>query len=427
MLNFKIIKTVFQTLMILAVIWGTFFIVASAYNKLENNNLNFIPASADIIIQIDTKSLMKQSISGLIKHKDNDFIQLLKDLSSESGAPKETNPNGIAYNTDVILFKLPNKGGIGAIFNLRNSDYFSEYYAKKSELSVAVNEHVGMILFTPQPNNENSTTAHTLLAGSHVKLANEETEESLVIWTKNTHQEFDKATVQIMDSVVKIEGEIANQFEQTPGINPIMPNGFHATLATIPATFNDSIQNRFGDSIPTIAGISFNYFGTELIEEPEFLIAPLGDFLIEFEDSVNIEYFKEYFLKTPIIDSIVDNKFYYGPKLYHTHQLSDQLIYFGVDDYETIKHSNSSPLVHLSGDLTQLTLIEGGGFFKRVMEIIPSYGASKLLASKIELFDISLIEDTPSTSIIEGEIKMKDNASASVEFLRFLLIGQFLQ
>ena len=419
MLNFKIIKPAIQTVFILTVIWGIYFIAASAYNKLDNNNLNFIPETSDLVIQIDTKTLLSKSVTGVIKNEDNDFIQLLHDLSSEDGGMRTSKPNGIELSSDVILFKLNDEDLIGALFNLRNAESFKNSFSENKNIVIETKGNVGILLHSIEQENKTSINTRRYLDGPFLDLNFQSAEESIVIWTRNENK-FNRATLEIFDSLVKIDGEVANQLELSPSINPLFIDGFHTTISNIPENFNDSIKNRFGDTIPAISGISLNYFGTELIEEPEFLVAPKGDFLIEFKDSVYLPAITDYLLSTLLIDSINANKHYYGPKPYYAHQISDRLVYFGIHDYKTLKHSNSSPLIHLSGDLTQLTLIDGGGFFKRIMEIIPAYGASKMFASKVEYFDLRLIEKDTETSIIEGEIKMKDEASASVEFLRFL-------
>ncbi|MCH2230046.1 MAG: hypothetical protein MK105_06850 [Crocinitomicaceae bacterium] len=419
----KIIKNAIQVIFILAIIWGISLVTKSSLNKLESNNLNHIPKSAEIIIKIDGESLLKNGITELISNQDNDFIELIKDLNSDDETKPTYKQDGIAYKSDIILFKLEKSELLGAIFNLRKPEKFKSYFSGKKNISIAIANNVGTILFDK---NKKYNTIN-IFKGPFLELDTKNRTTDILVWTKNEDQKFNLATISIKNETVQIEGEIANKFKLTPGINPLQTNGFHATLSTIPETFNDSIRKRFGDTIPELAGVSMNYYGTELIEEPEFLVAPSGDFLFEFKDSVNIQYFKHYLLKTLVIDSIKGNILYYGPKPYFTKQISDNIVYLGIHDYQTLKHANTAPLIHFSGDLTKLTLIEGGGFFKRLMEIVPLYGASKLFASKVEVFDIKLRYMDLNTSIIEGEIKMKNKTSASIEFLRFLLIGQFFQ
>jgi len=428
MRNFKILKTGIQTVFILGVIWTIFFFATAVYNKLDNNNLNHIPSNAYFLIQIDASQLLKESIEGLLVTEDNEIVQLLKDLQSE-GTDSEGKKTGIALNTDVLLFTLEedNQNFYGVLFNLTSQQDFRDYFKGNKQKGVASNDEVGMVLSSSETESNLEAFAEKIFNGKHATIDFKTTQEAITIWTKNTDKTFERLDVKIKEEKIHFSGEISNQLKHKKSIHGLKPSGFHATTSIVPNQFNDSIRKRFGDSIPRISGISINYFGTEIIEEPEFLIAPEADFLIQFESAINLEYYMNAFHKRLIVDSISGNTCFYGPKSYFSKQISENTIYLGVHAYDSTNLVIQNSIVHLTGTASNLTQIDGGGFFKRILEIIPSYNASKQFTEHIETFEISLKEKNAKTITVSGDILFKEGEYAAVEFLRLLLVGQLFQ
>lgn len=427
MRNFKILKAGIQTVFVLGVIWTIFFITANAFNKLENNNLKFIPINSEVVIRVDATQLLKESVKGLLETEDNDLIQLIKDLQRD-GSDSDSKPNGIALNSDIALISIRDGDEmiIGAVLNITNQEDFRNYFTEIEHTGIASNNDVGLILFLPNSNSDTNTSAEKLFLGQHADIDFESSKEGIAVWTKSNSNSYNRLDIQIKEEHIHFSGDITNTYTRTRGMQTLSPDGFHATLLDVPNRMNDSIQKRFGDSIPNITGISVNYFGTELIEEPEFLIAPEGDFLIKFETALDLDKYINHFQESMLIDSVIGNICYYGPKTYYSKQISENVVYFGIHDYDQNKLSNKSPLLLLTGDISKMTLIEGGGFFKRILEIIPSYGASRQLAGKITTFSLSLNETDKNTVKVDGGILFGEGEYASIEIIRFLLIGQFL-
>ena len=426
MRNFKILKTGIQTVFVLVVIWTIFFITVSAFNKLENNNLEFIPINSEVVIRIDATQLLKESVKGLLETEDNDFIQLIKDLRRDASV-SASKPNGIALNSDIALISIPDGDEMlfGAVLNITNQQDFRDYFTEIEHTGIASNNEVGLILFLPESNSDTNTKAEELFLGKHAEIDFESSSDGITVWTKTNAKNYNRLDIQIEQERIHFSGNITNTFSPKVKMQTLIPEGFHVTILDIPNRLNDSIHEKFGDTIPNITGMSMNYFGTELIEEPEFLVAPEGDFIVQFETAINLKTYIDHFHETMFVDSVIGNICYYGPKPYYSKQISENVIYFGIHDFNSEKLSKQAPIVLLTGDLSKMTQIEGGGFFKRILEIIPSYGASKQLAGKIRTFNISLNETDKDAMNVDGDIIFNEDKYASIEFIRFLLIGQF--
>ncbi len=428
MRNFNIFKTGIQTVFVLGVIWIIFFFTTNAYNNLYNNNLNYIPFNSDIIIQVDVNQLLKGSIEGLLDTEDNEFIQLIKNIRGGI-AEEKIGELGIAINTKTILFSISDEGNrfYGAVFNLTNQKSFQDYFSTIENTGIASSNDVGLIVLMPRTQSNKNTFAESLFIGNHASIDLKNTIDPIVVWTKSTTMEYNRLDIQLEKESIHFSGKLSKTLHTANNIKSLSPDGFHTTISNVPDCINDSIQGRFGDAIPNISGISFNYFGTELIEDPEFLVAPEGDFLVQFEKPIHLDSCIKQFQKEMFIDSVKGNKYYYGPKTYYSKQVSERLIYIGVHDYDSTHLKSQRSLLFISGDINNLTHINSRGFLKYLLEIIPIYKAAKQLTGSIKSFEVKLTAEDEKTIHVKGDIVFNKVRYASIEFIRFFLASEFFK
>ena len=135
MRNTKVLKTGIQTTLVLGVIWTIFFIASNAYNNFKNNNLKYIPAESDLIIQIDANQILKNSIKGVLTTEDNKLLELIQETRAETS---KTNgkESGIILNAKTILFSIlkDEKRFYGALFNIKDQNDFKNYFTQKNTL-----------------------------------------------------------------------------------------------------------------------------------------------------------------------------------------------------------------------------------------------------------------------------------------------------
>ncbi|MDG1147927.1 MAG: hypothetical protein P8N52_06435 [Crocinitomicaceae bacterium] len=425
MRNTKVLKTGIQTTLVLGVIWTIFFIASNAYNNFKNNNLKYIPAESDLIIQIDANQILKNSIKGVLTTEDNKLLELIQETRAETS---KTNgkESGIILNAKTILFSIlkDEKRFYGALFNIKDQNDFKNYFTQKKYIGIATTSDVGLIVTTRTP-SKLTALAESLLQGKHASIELKNSSSPIAIWTKRATKQK-RLDIQVEQGHIHLSGEIFTPHHTARNFKPLSQDGFHTTIAQIPTWINDTIQSQIDHSIPSISGVSFNYFGTEIIEEPNFILAPEADVLIQFETPFHLDSCIESLHEKMIIDSVNPHKFYIGHKEYYANQISKNLIFIGTHDYDSIQTTTKQSVLHISGDPTRLTQINGNGMFKYLLGIIPIYGASKQLASKIQSFDVELTKKDENTLTVTGDVILKEGENAYIEAIRFLLIGQFI-
>lgn len=428
MRNLNILKTGIQTVFVLGVIWIIFFFTFNTYNNLYNNNLNYIPFNSEVIIQVDVKQLLKGSIEGLLDSEDNEFIQLIKNLK-DGIVEEKIGELGIALNTKTILFCIPDEGKrfYGAIFNLTNQKSFQDYFSKSENTGIASNNDVGLIVLMTKKQSNKNTLAKSLFTGNHASIDSKNIIDPIVVWTKSTATEYNRLDVQIEKESIHFSGKLSKTLNTANNFKSLSPDGFHTTISNVPDFINDSIEALFSDTIPDISGISFNYFGTELIEDPELLVAPEGDFLVQFKKPIYLDSCIKQFQKEMFIDSVKGGKCYFGPKIYYSKQVSERLIYIGINDYDSTHLNSQKSLLFISGDISSLTQVNSRGLFKHLLEIIPIYKAAKELTGRIKSFKVKLTVKNEKTIHIKGDIVFNKKRYASIEFIRFFLASKFFQ
>ena len=442
------IKQIVASVFLLGVLW--IFLLVSRVLFMESDNANnaYIPKEAEAVVILNGNHLLEHTFEDVIlKTRDNQIIKLIAARLKKTKETTEDFSIGIDLNSDIILFTLERENGsfFGALFNLNDEEAFKTNIPKLIDPalqgSAAINS-VGLIL---QQSDSilsrqalNQLTNEILTKSKKLPVEQLRKQEEVTIANLTITKNADLAPfrmgieldLELYDQNIKLDGDVSwdKNAINSKGFEVLKPEGFHFSSSLIPEELNDSLQSYFGDSLPKLTAISFNLMGSELIEQPNFILVPMIDVLLHFEEPTSAS-----MLTSKLSDNGNLNEdqprdvFMFGGKQFYSKNISPNVIYLGLTPYKTSKALDEKHLLLAKGDLSVFTKVKGTGMIRRFLEILSIYSAGRDFTESTKNFDLTILKSADGKGTISGEIQFKDGHYATNEVIKLLLNGNLLQ
>jgi len=425
----KLINTlkIVGVLIVLAIFWLFYFLLQLTYGSPNNENHNYIPENAHLVVAFNGDLALKSVLSDFISTQDE---ALLEKINSSKDEMKQS--TGINFLSDIIYFNLNEKNEelTGLLFNLTSEKDFKSNFEGSV---IASNNSVGIILF-----NSNISKSKEKLKSIATKLMDKPTElyanhlsekripnAYVSFWSKNINEKSDwkYAQLDVNKNEININGEIFIDGVESQKTNKIAANSssLNVSSAQFPKQFNDSILSWIGIDSNQIIGVSANYRSLKIEQENSFEIVPDADFIYQFHNEVDVLKILEKLETNAFISKITPNDFIYGGKRFEYKQIDAKTIYIGRTKFSEIAFQNSTSIFSMNGQPNYLSVIEGNSFILRVISIFPAYRAGKNLSNSIVNVDFKVVPISTNVFKINGKIEFGKGKYASIELIRNLL------
>ena len=441
-------KKILVTLFLMGAAFVILLISRFVYTEPINENINYIPEIAEMVVIIDGNHLVEQTFEDVVlKTQDDDLIKLLLDKLAQSRKDNGSVDLGINFNSKIILFTVQenNVPLTCALFNLYNASNFKlniPTLLNPLQTAYAVKDNVGLIV------NQDSTllsekelsdfTASLLKSDKKLNIEHSvnysnEAVATLILTNKLNPAPDDLEAdlgVKLDERNMQIEGELRWHekkgigFEKYPTLHP---KGFHFSTRLLPDPSENPFAYIYGDSLPAMRSFSLNLMGTEIVDEPAFCVVPNLELLVQFQNAYHLKSELDNFAQRQLIENLTSKSFTYGTKRFYFKQIDEYSIYVGRQTYEKIKREESSELLVAQGDLSALTSVESKGMIRQLLELISIYSAGKNFAASTEKFFVSVTQKAEGKAEIKGSLELKEGHYPTSEIIKLLLNGQLIQ
>ena len=405
----------------------------------DSQNTLYIPSKASRVLKIDGKSFLKKSVSAIIfNNSDSELNKLIHSFVSEQREDSKLKNSGINLLSDIVFFtdQLEDQPIFGVLVNVSDRKLFEAFIeSEKSEHKAGyLKEDVGIIVIKSQPSSYIKSKLIDYCVSALAAPTNHpiKTKDNSQIEIKFNGSEKDRITdgffhCSIEKSSINFYGEINSDPTTIGHRTALSPDGFHLTTGQFPVALNDTLKSILNAPELGINTISLNYYHSTIEEVEKVKFSPQFDAIIGFKDSNNATSFIQHLNRKGVADSFNTSSLYVGTTTYQHELLKNNQLFIGIHPFSTLTTEHELPLVSINGSPSCLTKIEGDGFIRRLLTIVPVYSSSNHLASTISGVDINSKRIKENIYKIQGSIQFKEGNDAIIELVRFLLAGQFLQ
>ncbi len=414
-------------LFLLGVLFGIIFITDTLLLTSKQNQLNYIPAEAELVVRIHSRAIIEQTLqSVLIDSEDTKLVNTLyRKLKQQTKKGKRITNDGIDYLSDIVLFQLPFKTSyvLGILVKLNDEDAFEETIGSTvSAQRVAVTHNeVGLILTYKGKENDHASSidleqlADNILSNSTQKQKAPQSNKSLV----SVGGKLGRFELHLAKNTLEFSGTFSpNTSINRPAGNRLQAKGFHLSashLSDLPFAMDD---------VP-LENISFNFLG---IGAPNDYGIPKINFelLVGFHQKIDVATL----LKDKIGDALVfsDDKQEISVMnhSYYFKKLNDSSFYMGSTKAPVLERTNSSNLFQVSGNPSSFFAYKSNSIALTVIEMNPLFHATKQLAQATQSMNIQLVKKDEKRLDFTGQICFKKGKSPINEMIRFLMSANFL-
>jgi hypothetical protein len=421
----KAVTRTFGLLFLLGVLIGIIFITDTLLLTTKQNQLNYIPADADLVIRIHSRAIIDQTIqSVLIDSEDSKLVNsLYRKLKHQKKDGKKITPNGIDYLSDVVLFKMPFKTSyvIGVLVKLNDEDAFEETIGSTvtaHRVAIAHNE-VGLILsYGGKENNHASAIdleqlADNILSNSTKKQKAPLREDKLI----SVGGKLGRFELDISENTIVFSGEISpNSSINRQTRAQLKEKGFHISASNLS-------ELPFED-LP-ITHFDFNFLGFD--EANDNGIPKLNaELLVGFKEKTDLITL----LKDKLGDALLINEkqqeISLMNQLFFFKKLNDSVSYIGSTQTPQIEQKNSSTLFKVSGEPSSFFSYKSDGIALALMEMNPLFHATKQLVLTTQNMDIRMVHKNDKGVKFTGKILFKKGTYPINEIIRFLMSANLM-
>jgi len=445
-------RRVLPILLSLVLLWGLFLISALLLEQKENRNRNYVPADYQLVARMDTETLFRSVFYTLVfEARDPEVFGKLGDFStSKKDSRKKAMDLGIDYLSDVLVFTIPGKENpvYGVLFNLSDADKFRTNFPGLLTAGqvIANDAHVGLLLTLPEKNpapgmmQQLKARAEKIIAHpGTIELEIPEYKKNKPFLTLQLNETAERQK-QLFKSG-KLEAQLAAQALFLNGnfkagtMSPVQPanwtlkpQGFHLSNALFTPEIEASLQELLisnGFELPEISRFSLNYKGIQLQDgESGLMLTPRVELLLEFRSDFSMTdiFEKNRTALSKIGTRYAGNTLQAGNLNFVVDSLDPHTLFIGMDRSLVLSQKNEAYFL-LQGNIEELTHIEGGGFIRGIIEVLPPFRASQNLFQAIQHSDVQLRHQNGNI-LLTGEIRFKKDKYVINELLKFLLTFQ---
>ena len=419
--------------------WLVYALLVFSFEASENNNADYIPDGSSSVYQLDGRVLTRELLASLLISEDEDLRQLTREQipTTEDGKLK---PVGISFDSDIILFRLKEKGleYSGMLFNLWDQRLFEKNVPKflGSSSASASTEKVGLILFQLEGDRSKAqlrNQAKKMLARKTnfaAKHPLEENQSLISVWYQEGDNLITDVGISVQNNQLLIDGNFETNKKLSDQNLATYEGGFHVHSMWFPESISlriESLLKSVDVDIPPIKQFSLNYFGTTIVTEPS--IAGLPKFIgaIEFEKDIEVDsVFKNFELIS--FDSLTNTSTY--TVLEHNYEVTKKnpkTIELRSTRGISVKPVHKGAIAEISGSPKYLMKLDGDDFIRRILSATSEYSSINSFAKEIRKLDIKMMPVSGNKYRIRGKIVLRDEKWPLNELLKFLIRSKLLQ
>lgn len=437
---FALLRRSTPVLIGILILWFGLFFYAAILNRSNRDISRLIPENANFVFKINVKEFFKSSTYSLIfNSKDQALLNALEIYLNKQRMGEEQNDFGIDFTQDMTIFGENYKGGeiYVMVFNLFNPQKFEERTRPLliSNQSLLRKDNIGIVATYFGKNKVSEQELNAFLK----KLDFKHTTREIPGFSKDIfilkmhdfkvndkiHVEKGEIRAQADEKRLLVQGEFTTKKKSYEVSKwTLIPNGLHVENSLISNAIQDSMQKyllNIGIYIEDVDRISMNYYGTEIQEtEKGVLFTPVFDLLLTFKNDFNMQ---SIFRDGKILEELgfeKENNIIHAGKLDYYIDSVDARTFFIGNQLKQVVHRKSKTLFYVSGDLSNLTSIKGGGFISSFIELLPPFKASKNLFKQVSTVHFQAVPKGNKVEV-KGDLTFKNNTYLYNEFLRFFL------
>lgn len=430
------------SLFFIGILWSMLFIGKLLFSVPNNNNQNYIPTDATVVLTVDIHRLFERGFEDIVlKEQDNSTLQsIMQFIKEKEESGIET---GIDYNSNLIYFIIERDGTTinGTLLNLYDANSFSENIRELISPNdvFLVKSNVGLILSDPSfgssPNTLNAIGQSIMKDEQNNGMLSMQKIDPMITLSIEKSNPITKKGAgilmggEVLDNMIQLEGQFIFPKDSTPINNSFVglePDGFHLSSQFIPQLLNDSIESFLGISLPKINSLSLNFRGTELVEEPGFAIVPDLDLLLHFDTEFNVDTILNKLSLQDQIEKITTSTFLYENRMFYFEKTSPKSLYLGKKKFEKTRIVGPKQLILMQGDIKAISSVNGKGMMRKLLELVSIYTSGRSFTEATKSIDVSLVLMDDKIAEFDGSITFKEGHQAINEIIKLLINGKLL-
>ena len=422
--------------------WMLFFATRFFVVDESVKNQQFIPENATSVFQFNGSEAFSSIFHALVLSKKDIALQQQLDafLKNKSNSKEPINATGIEFLKQFYVFtqSIESSQVIGILVPLSDEKAFLKRFSFASKsIHIQTIHNCGLILFVPSELQQQNTKIKKYVSNFFQKKSNYSLQKPSN-WGQFLYKDQTLAGVQFRsDSPIQVynsDNEISwngsftmqhsNQL-QLPNWS-LSPAHFHMSTAFTGGQMQDSLVrliSNFGLNLPKINYFSMNYDGIQFQESngnPALLISPKLAILLHFDTEFSIKSLIQDKSALQQLGFTYENKtLTSGAFVYRLDSLDAKTLFIGLNR-DFIRKQKPTEIFTISGDISRLTSISGGGFIGGMIGMYPPYRASNSLFEAMDKTEIHW-KINGSTATFTGKLNVKSGRNFYHELIRFLL------
>lgn len=440
-------KKVIYSLLLLTIFWSSVWIVSLLNTSSDNSLINHLPSGVNTVIKVNNRQIFKRFIFDALYCSElskNEFDQL-KFNKTDVDIPS----TGINISQNIFIFQdsWKNESITGFLFKLEDKNKFAVFKIKRSNIVKTFNDELGCILLLPEEVSREATDYFELYAADLLLPNKDKLKAKIALLNSNKNSLFhlffsgsNDAYVQDLSLETFIDKSTIT-FEGVGLKNPIISYDsveHHSMDLPEKELFLEIQAGQLPDSVYGYIDLLLEDFDLELphiVSQQVFIYGfmidnlngsiaflPKFDGIFRFDNTIDIvneiDSLTTNFKKVERIDS---NKIRIGEINYYFKQITDNEIWIGTTENIVINKVEGAPLPRLRGNPAATLMIEGKGIIAQFAQMLPPVQYSKKLFNDLEYFDLHTELTSDDKIRVTGEMRFKDNKTASIELMKFLM------
>lgn len=440
-------KKVIYSLLLLTIFWSSVWIVSLLNTASDNSLIKHLPSGVNTVVKVNNRQIFKRIIFDALYSSDlskNEFDQLR--FNKEDIEIPNT---GISFSQNIFIFQdsWKNESITGFLFKLEDKKAFANYQINKPNSVKTFNDEVGCILLLPKNASQEVLRYYELYAAdllipnknklkAKIALSNSDEKSLLHLFFAGSDQAYvQDLNVQafINKSTINFEGvglknptisyDSVEHFSMVSSEKELFLEVQAGQLPDSVYGYIDILLEDIDLNIPHVVSQQLFIYGF-MIDNLDGSTAFLPNFdgVFRFEKSIDIvDEIDSLSTNNSKVQRIAHNKIRIGEIDYYFKQLTNKEIWIGVTKDMAINKIKGAPLPKLRGNPAAILMIEGKGIIAQFAQMLPPVQYSKKLFNDLEYFDIHTEMVSDDEIQVTGEMRFKDNKTASIELMKFLM------
>lgn len=422
--------------------WMLFFAARFFVVDESLKNQQFIPENATSVFHFNGSEAFSSIFHALVLSKKDIALQQQLDafLKKKNESDEPFNASGIDFLKQFYIFTQPIEAYqiTGILVPLSDEKAFLNQFSTASKsIRIETTPQCGLILFVPSELEQERAKIKKYATEFFQKKSNYSLQKSDG-WGQFLIQNQTLAGVQFRsdspihvynsDNEISWNGTFTMQHSdqlQLPNWS-LSPAHFHVSTAFTGGKMQDSLLrliSNFGLNLPKINYFSMNYDGIQLQESngnPALLISPKMDVLLHFDTEFSIKSLIQDPSALQRLGFAYENQtLTSGAFVYRLDSLDAKTLFIGLNR-DFIRKQKPTEIFTISGDISRLTSLSGGGFIGGMIGMYPPYRASNSLFEAMDKTEIHW-KINGSTATFTGKLNVKSGRNLYHELIRFML------